>query len=167
MPKDNHNFGPEDFPEAINSYFEHVQTHDLEKVQGAISFIAHKSDKKGAFHVCALRIGSPQFLAEMMVKAIDSMIEDVPGFDEMFKKACQMREAEGTIQELVDKLKASGININMHTASTPEEMMNIIKGMQNKAEASKEVPEPTEEQMKSMSEKVTSIFSKLNKKDLH
>lgn len=167
MDKSGSNPSGDDIKSTIESYFEHVNTHDLTKVKGAISFVANESnEQKGAFHVCALHVGSPSFLAEMMVKAIDTMIEDVPGFEKMFKRACEMKQIENNIQELADQLKKAGVNINIKSVNSAEEAMALIKKM-TAEKAPTMTPEQEEKGMEGVSDKVVNIMSALNKKNLH
>ena len=70
---------------ALRSFFEHVTSHDEEGVHAAICMVANAAPAEPGvpvvpMHICNFGAGDPDALAQMMIEAIDTMIEESPGF---------------------------------------------------------------------------------------
>ena len=81
---------------ALRDFFEHVTSHDEEGVHAALCMVANAAPAEpGApvapMHVCNFGAGDPDTLAQMMVMAIDTMIEDVPGFEKAWGDALRAK----------------------------------------------------------------------------
>ena len=77
---------------ALRDFFEHVTSHDEEGVHAALCMVANAAPAKpGApvvpMHICNFGAGDPDTLVQMMVIAIDTMIEEVPGFEKAWDDA--------------------------------------------------------------------------------
>ena len=70
---------------ALRSFFEHVTSHDEEGVHAALCMVANDdSEDSTSAHICSFGAGNPDVLAQMMIMAIDTMIEENPGFAEAY-----------------------------------------------------------------------------------
>ena len=99
---------------ALRSFFDHVTSHDEEGVHAALCMVANAAPAEpGApeqingvpvvpMHICNFGAGDPDTLAQMMVMAIDTMIEDVPGFAEAWQKALLAKRLQTMISQVVD-----------------------------------------------------------------
>lgn len=52
-------------------------------------------------HVCNFGAGDPDVLARMMVMAIDTMIEEVPGFTKAWEDALHTKRLQSTIDQVL------------------------------------------------------------------
>ena len=92
---------------ALRGFFDHVVSHDEEGVHAAICMVANASDEKDTglgvpMHVCSFGAGDPDVLAQMMVTAIDAMIEDVPGFTKAWENALRAKRLQTMISQVID-----------------------------------------------------------------
>ena len=92
---------------ALRDFFDHVVSHDEEGVHAAICMVANATDEKDTghgvpMHICSFGAGDPDALAQMMVMAIDTMIEDVPGFAEAWQKALLAKRLQTMISQVID-----------------------------------------------------------------
>ena len=67
---------------ALRGFFDHVVSHDEEGVHAAICMVANASGEKDTgqgvpMHVCSFGAGDPNTLAQIMVAAIDTAIEEI------------------------------------------------------------------------------------------
>ena len=99
---------------ALRSFFDHVTSHDEEGVHAALCMVANAASPKPgdptevngipvtAMHICNFGAGDPDALAQLMIMAIDTMIEDVPGFAEAWKEALLAKRLQGMIDQVLD-----------------------------------------------------------------
>lgn len=92
---------------ALRDFFEHVTSHDEEGVHAALCMVANAAPAEpGApvvpMHICNFGAGDPDALAQMMVMAIDAMIEDVPGFTEAWQNALRAKHLQTMISQVID-----------------------------------------------------------------
>lgn len=94
---------------ALRSFFDHVTSHDEEGVQAAICMVANtageSTDDNTPMHVCSFGAGDPDTLAQIMVMAIDTMIEEVPGFEKAWGDALRAKRLQVMIQQVMDVVK--------------------------------------------------------------
>ena len=92
---------------ALRSFFDHVTSHDEEGVHAALCMVANAAPAEpGApvvpMHVCNFGAGDPDALAQMMIMAIDTMVEEVPGFAEAWKKALLTKRLQPMVTQVMD-----------------------------------------------------------------
>ena len=93
---------------ALRSFFDHVTSHDEEGVHAALCMVANadsaESDGKPTvgMHICNFGAGNPDALAQMMVMAIDTMIEEVPGFEQAWATALRAKRLQTMISQVLD-----------------------------------------------------------------
>lgn len=109
---------------ALRSFFEHVTSHDEEGVHAALCMVANAAPAEpGApthMHACSFGAGDPDALAQMIIMAIDTMVEEVPGFKEALKDAILakrlqymisqvlgMEAVKSEVDALIEKLKST------------------------------------------------------------
>lgn len=95
---------------ALRSFFDHVVSHDEEGVHAAICMVANACDEKDTghgvpMHICRFGAGDPDVLAQIMVLAIDTAIEEVPGFTEAWTAALQARRLRSLLDNVVNIVK--------------------------------------------------------------
>ncbi len=95
---------------ALRSFFDHVTSHDEEGVHAAICVVANASDEKDTghgvpMHICNFGAGDPDTLAQIMVMAIDTMIEEVPGFIKAWSGALHARRLQAMVEQVIDVVK--------------------------------------------------------------
>ena len=83
---------------ALRSFFEHVTSHDEEGVHAALCMVANDdSEDSTSAHICSFGAGNPDVLAQMMIMAIDTMIEEVPGFEKAWVDALRAKRLQSLI----------------------------------------------------------------------
>ena len=92
---------------ALRDFFEHVTSHDEEGVHAALCMVANAAPAEpGApvapMHVCNFGAGDPDTLAQMMVMAIDTMVEEVPGFEKAWVDALRAKRLQTMISQVID-----------------------------------------------------------------
>ena len=92
---------------ALRDFFEHVTSHDEEGVHAALCMVANAAPAEpGApvvpMHVCNFGAGDPDALAQMMIMAIDTMIEEAPGFEKAWTTALRAKHLQTTISQVMD-----------------------------------------------------------------
>lgn len=92
---------------ALRSFFEHVTSHDEEGVHAALCMVANAAPAEpGApgtpMHICNFGAGDPDALAQMMVMAIDTMIEKAPGFEEAWADALRAKHLQSMLSQVLD-----------------------------------------------------------------
>jgi len=96
---------------ALRDFFGHVTSHDEEGVHAAICMVANENSTEAdeapttGMHVCNFNAGNPDVLAQMMVMAIDTMIEEIPGFAEAWGAALRAKRLQTMIDQVLDVVK--------------------------------------------------------------
>ena len=96
---------------ALRGFFDHVTSHDEEGVHAAICMVANAGsveaddDPTVGMHICNFGAGNPDVLAQMMVMAIDTMIEEIPGFTEAWENALRAKRLQTMINQVLDVVK--------------------------------------------------------------
>lgn len=99
---------------ALRSFFEHVTSHDEEGVHAALCMVANAvpqdpnapTEINGVpvvpMHICNFGAGDPDALAQMMIMAIDTMTEEVPGFEQAWATALRAKRLQSLIVGVLD-----------------------------------------------------------------
>lgn len=97
---------------ALRSFFDHVTSHDEEGVHAALCMVANATEEESPtkvngvhvvpMHICNFGAGDPDALAQMMVMAIDTMIEEVPGFEQAWVTALRAKRLSTMIEQVLD-----------------------------------------------------------------
>ena len=94
---------------VLRSFFDHVTSHDEEGVHAALCMVANAAPGEHdvpeqingvpvvPMHICNFGAGDPDALARMMIMAIDTMIEEVPGFEEAWADALRAKSLQSLI----------------------------------------------------------------------
>ena len=95
---------------ALRDFFEHVTSHDEEGVHAALCMVANAAPAEpGApvapMHVCSFGAGDPDALAQMLIKAIDTTIEETPGFEKAWVDALRAKRLQSLIVGVLDAVK--------------------------------------------------------------
>ena len=95
---------------ALRDFFEHVTSHDEEGVHAALCMVANAAPAEpGApvvpMHICNFGAGDPDALAQMMIMAIDTMIEEAPGFEKAWVDALRAKRLQSMIVGVLDAVK--------------------------------------------------------------
>ena len=96
---------------ALRSFFEHVTSHDEEGVHAAMCMVANAAPEQingvpvVPMHICNFGAGDPDALAQMMVMAIDTMIEEVPGFEKAWVDALRAKRLQSLIVGVLGAVK--------------------------------------------------------------
>ena len=92
---------------ALRSFFDHVTSHDEEGVHAALCMVANANSAESdgeptvGMHICNFGAGDPDILAQMMVVAIDTMIEEVPGFTKAWEDALRTKRLQSLISQVL------------------------------------------------------------------
>lgn len=91
---------------ALRDFFKHVTSHDEEGVHAALCIVANAAPAEpGApvvpMHTCNFGAGDPDALAQMLVVAIDTMIEEVPGFEKAWADALRAKRLKLLIASML------------------------------------------------------------------
>ena len=92
---------------ALRSFFDHVTSHDEEGVHAALCMVANANSAESdgeptvGMHICNFGAGDPDILAQMMVAAIDTMIEEVPGFTKAWGDALRAKRLQSLISQVL------------------------------------------------------------------
>ena len=120
---------------ALRDFFEHVTSHDEEGVHAALCMVANAAPAEpGAptqvtgvpvvpMHICNFGAGDPDALAQMMIMAIGTMIEDVPGFEEAWGDALRAKRLQSMISQVlgvVQQAKEQAAEAKGMEAAKPE-----------------------------------------------
>ena len=115
---------------ALRSFFDHVTSHDEEGVHAALCMVANAvpqdpdvpTEINGVpvvgMHICNFGAGDPDALAQMMVMAIDTMIEEVPGFEKALADALRTKRLQSMISQVMDVVQQA------------KEQADEVKGME-------------------------------------
>ena len=88
---------------ALRSFFDHVTSHDEEGVHAALCMVANADpEHSNSAHICNFGAGDPDTLAQMMIMAIDTMIEEVPGFTKAWEDALRAKRLQSMISQVLD-----------------------------------------------------------------
>ena len=99
---------------ALRSFFDHVTSHDEEGVHAALCMVANATPQDSnapteingvpvvGMHICNFGAGDPDVLAQMMIVAIDTMIEEVPGFEQAWTTALRVKRLQTMISQVMD-----------------------------------------------------------------
>lgn len=99
---------------ALRDFFDHVTSHDEEGVHAALCMVANAAPQDPnapteingvpvvGMHICNFGAGDPDALAQMMVMAIDTMIEEVPGFEQAWVTALRAKRLQTMISQVLD-----------------------------------------------------------------
>lgn len=102
---------------ALRDFFEHVTSHDEEGVHAALCMVANAAPKDPdapteingvpvvPMHICNFGAGDPDALAQMMVMAIDTMIEKVPDFEKAWIDALRAKRLQSLITSVLSVVK--------------------------------------------------------------
>ncbi len=92
---------------ALRSFFDHVTSHDEEGVHAALCMVANADSAESdgeptvGMHICNFGAGDPDVLARMMVMAIDTMIEEVPGFTKAWEDALRAKRLQSLVNQVL------------------------------------------------------------------
>ena len=92
---------------ALRSFFDHVTSHDEKGVHAALCMVANADSAESdgeptvGMHICNFGAGDPDVLARMMVMAIDTMIEEVPGFTKAWEDALRAKRLQSLINQVL------------------------------------------------------------------
>ena len=89
---------------ALRSFFDHVTSHDEEGVHAALCMVANAAPEQidGPVHICNFGAGDPDALAQMMLMAIDTMIEKVPDFEKAWVDALRAKRLQSMLSQVLD-----------------------------------------------------------------
>ena len=99
---------------ALRSFFDHVTSHDEEGVHAALCMVANAvpqdpnapTEINGVpvvgMHICNFGAGDPDALAQMMIMAIDAMIEEAPGFEKAWTDALRAKCLQTMISQVLN-----------------------------------------------------------------
>lgn len=93
---------------ALRSFFDHVTSHDEEGVHAALCMVANAAPTEingvpvVGMHICNFGAGDPDALAQMMIMAIDTMVEEVPGFAKAWGDALRAKRLQSMISQVLD-----------------------------------------------------------------
>ena len=93
---------------ALRSFFEHVTSHDEEGVHAALCMVANAAPEQidgvpvVPMHICNFGAGDPDALAQMVIMAVDTMIEEIPGFKKAWADALRAKSLQSMISEVMD-----------------------------------------------------------------
>ena len=95
---------------ALRDFFEHVTSHDEEGVHAALCMVANAAPAEpgvpvGPMHICNFGAGDPDALAQMMLMAIDTMIEEVPGFEKAWVDVLRAKRLQSLIVGVLGAVK--------------------------------------------------------------
>lgn len=99
---------------ALRSFFNHVTSHDEEGVHAALCMIANAAPQDpnapteingvpvASMHICNFGAGDPYALAQMMIMAVDTMIEEAPGFEKAWVDALRAKRLQTMVSQVMD-----------------------------------------------------------------
>ena len=102
---------------ALRSFFDHVTSHDEEGVHAALCMVANAAPQDpnapteingvpvASMHICNFGAGDPDALAQMMIMAIDTMIEEAPGFEKAWVDALRAKRLQSMLSQVMDVVK--------------------------------------------------------------
>ena len=127
---------------VLRSFFNHVTSHDEEGVHAALCMVANAAPPEPGVpampaHICTFGAGDPDVLAQMMIMAIDTMIEDVPGFTEAWGNTLRAKHLQTMISQVIDVVQQAKEQVDeakgMEAAKPQaDELIARIKGSDTK-----------------------------------
>ena len=99
---------------VLRSFFDHVTSHDEEGVHAAICMVANATPQDPdapteidgvpavGMHICNFGAGDPDALAQMVIVAIDTMVEEVPGFAKAWGDAIRAKRLQSMISQVMN-----------------------------------------------------------------
>lgn len=110
MPNDKEQIPQRELGTALRSFFDHVTSHDEEGVHAALCVVANAASQDpnapvDGMHVCYFGAGDPDALAQLVLMAIDTMVEEVPGFEKAFESALRAKRLQSMIKEVLDVMQ--------------------------------------------------------------
>ena len=99
---------------VLRSFFDHVTSHDEEGVHAALCMVANAvpqdpnapTEINGVpvvpMHICNFGAGDPDALAQMMIMAIDTMIEEAPGFEQAWATALRAKCLQSMVSQVMN-----------------------------------------------------------------
>lgn len=102
---------------VLRSFFDHVTSHDEEGVHAALCMVANAAPQDpnapteingvpvASMHVCNFGAGNPDALAQMLIVAIDTMIEEVPGFEKAWVYALRAKRLQPMVSQVMDMVQ--------------------------------------------------------------
>ena len=102
---------------VLRDFFEHVTSHDEEGVHAALCMVANTAPGEHdvpeqingvpvvPMHICNFGAGDPDVLARMVVMAIDTMIEEVPGFEKAWVDTLRAKHLQTMISQVLGTIK--------------------------------------------------------------
>lgn len=120
---------------ALRSFFDHVTSHDEEGVHAALCMVANAAPQDPnapteidgvpvvPMHICNFGAGDPDALAQMMVMALDTMIEKVPDFEKAWTDALRAKRLQSLITGVlgvVQQAKEQAVEAKGMEAVKPE-----------------------------------------------
>lgn len=123
----------------LRSFFDHVTSHDTEGVQAAICMVANTvPNEEHSIHICNFGAGDPDVLAGILIAAIDTVREEVPGFDDAWRKALRLRSLREVLNVVADavkerdeEVKAAEIEKGMNSPDIERAAKNILTKVMN------------------------------------
>lgn len=103
MPNDKEQIPQRELGTALRSFFDHVTSHDEEGVHAALCMVANAAPT--GMHVCNFGAGDPDALAQMVIMAIDTMVEEVPGFEKAFESALRAKRLQSMINKVLSAMQ--------------------------------------------------------------
>ena len=84
---------------ALRNFFDHVTSHSEENIHTALCMVANTPTETNGvsatdMHVYSFGANDPDNLAQTMVMAIDTMIEDIPGFEKAWEDALRTKRLQ-------------------------------------------------------------------------
>lgn len=102
---------------VLRSFFDHVTSHDEEGVHAALCMVANAAPQDPndpteingvpvvGMHICNFGAGDPDALAQMMIMAIDTLIEEAPGFEKAWVDALRAKRLQSLIVGVLGAVK--------------------------------------------------------------
>lgn len=102
---------------ALRSFFDHVTSHDEEGVHAALCMVANAAPQDPnapteingvpvvSMHICNFGAGDPDILAQMMVMAIDTMVEEVPEFAKAWGAALRAKRLQVLAEQVANVMQ--------------------------------------------------------------
>ena len=131
---------------ALRSFFDHVTSHDEEGVHAALCMVANAAPQDPnapteingvpmvGMHICNFGAGDPDILARIMVMAIDTMIEEVPGFTKAWEDALRAKRLQSLVSQVlgvVQQVKEQAAEAKGMEAAKPavDALIEKLKGI--------------------------------------
>lgn len=102
---------------ALRSFFDHVMSYDEEGVRAALCMVANAAPQDPnapteidgvpvvGVNICNFGAGDPDAMAQMMAIAIDTMLEEVPGFEKAWADALRAKRVQISFEQMAGLMK--------------------------------------------------------------